>query len=328
MRNQVLDIAKGVTILMVVWHHTIANFPLNGGHPWIIDLNSFICSFFMPLFFIISGIFIKRQDWPIFLWKKGRGLLIPFIVFYLLGYAIVPVVNCIPWLHTKTPFQWTEIFALFYSSGFRNGALWFLLALFNGLLIIQCLLRIRNERIRVILLLLLFSLGLLEGKNDIILPLYIGAGLRTLLYLYIGYYIGRNNFEKYLVRKNIYIPLCTIFALITSCLSDNAFVIKNNICMGQFLLAIFSALSGSLFIFTLSSLINKSRYLEYCGRTTLPILCVHSLFTQVVSKIILKCMDPTSWYAPLVAFVIVVALTHIAAEFLLRYTPALVGKKK
>ena len=73
-RNQWMDIAKGITIILMVL-----------GHTSIPDIASrFIWSFHMPLFFLASGWMTnwrKCSGFGEYLTKKAKGILLPFMVY-------------------------------------------------------------------------------------------------------------------------------------------------------------------------------------------------------------------------------------------------------
>ena len=95
-RYEHIDIAKGIGILLVVFFHLpnidkLALFAYWGG--WI-------TTFYMPLFFALSGIFFK----PTNIITRQRGLLIPYLSFYSIGFiletakqiAIIQICHIIP----------------------------------------------------------------------------------------------------------------------------------------------------------------------------------------------------------------------------------------
>lgn len=59
-RNQIIDISKGLGIFLVVWGHVINN-----------QANIYIFSFHMPLFFFLSGLFHRNEQFTNFLNKGG-----------------------------------------------------------------------------------------------------------------------------------------------------------------------------------------------------------------------------------------------------------------
>lgn len=72
MRDNTIDIAKGIGIILVVWRHTFSNCPILN---WIL-------LFHMPLFFFLGGCFVKNEPNMLFIYKRIRTLLIPFLFFY------------------------------------------------------------------------------------------------------------------------------------------------------------------------------------------------------------------------------------------------------
>lgn len=102
-RVEWLDFAKGLGIILVVMGHTL--FPVHAA----IDV------FHMPLFFILAGIVFKPLCTETFLLKKIDSIFIPYIFFKIISY---PISFFVP-----------------HDGGF-NGPLWFLLTLFEALLLL------------------------------------------------------------------------------------------------------------------------------------------------------------------------------------------------
>jgi polysaccharide biosynthesis protein PslL len=80
-RNQTIDVVKGIGILLVVFGHNWIS--LNGNH----EIFRVIFSFHMPLFFFLSGIFLKEStSFQVFLKSRTDTLLKPyFVVLAALG---------------------------------------------------------------------------------------------------------------------------------------------------------------------------------------------------------------------------------------------------
>lgn len=115
-RVQWLDVAKGITIMLMVL-----------GHTSIPDrLSNFIFAFHMPLFFIASGWCTSwnKYSWEEYLKKKGQALAIPFIVYssivIVLGQAI-----------GDEGISWSGVL----HNGWKGYALWFVPVLFLSLVI-------------------------------------------------------------------------------------------------------------------------------------------------------------------------------------------------
>lgn len=122
-RNLTVDIAKGIGILLVVF-----------GHNWIVknesgELFRIIFSFHVPLFFFMSGFFLKPSDrLKEFIFRRADTLLKPYWTF-LLFIGILKIFN---------PFSVEKISFLQYFAGILYGtgptiegvSLWFLPHLF------------------------------------------------------------------------------------------------------------------------------------------------------------------------------------------------------
>jgi polysaccharide biosynthesis protein PslL len=128
-----IDIAKGIGILLVVF-----------GHNWIVlkeqgELFRVIFSFHMPLFFFLSGIFLRESDtFKQFIFSKADSLLKPYlVVLTALGIGKI--------LHPTALF--TYLFGVFYATigTIKWEALWFLPHLFVALLFSWGILRITRD---------------------------------------------------------------------------------------------------------------------------------------------------------------------------------------
>ena len=125
-RLQYFDIAKGIAIYSVILVH------LNTFCGWNSNLLFYIIhSYFMPLFFFISGYFCYKQgifDYSLYLRKKIKQLIVPYFtscLFICFVYSYLFDVNLLDRY-------------LFDSS---KGGFWFLLTLFIFQLIYVCLKR-------------------------------------------------------------------------------------------------------------------------------------------------------------------------------------------
>ena len=102
-----IDFLKGIGIALVVLAHVAKQGTL---------LQTIINCFHMPLFFVLSGLFLKPDELPgRFILKKLRTLILPYLLFYLFG---------IIWsfLFLTIPEDWK------FES--LNGPIWFLHDLF------------------------------------------------------------------------------------------------------------------------------------------------------------------------------------------------------
>ena len=120
-RIEVIDIAKAVTIFLVILGHTTGD----------AFYKRVIYSFHMPLFFVLSGISagIKPVKAHNFIRKNICAVLVPFVIWGLI-YA---------------PFSFRNLIRIFYASweslgsGHSLTSLWFLSCLFTAKIITQAL---------------------------------------------------------------------------------------------------------------------------------------------------------------------------------------------
>lgn len=127
-----IDNAKGLCMLLVVWMHLLGNI----GNPsfWNIT-KEYIMPMYMPCFFILSGFFIKDMSVWDFIKKKSKSLLKPFLVTYLISFAIGSAVVTIKPGLVKNDL---DFLAPLFSHSFVNGPIWFLLALFTSSVVTLC----------------------------------------------------------------------------------------------------------------------------------------------------------------------------------------------
>lgn len=88
--NPYLDVLKGFTILLVVLGHSLQTFVANGQFDNNL-LFRVIYSFHMPLFMFLAGAAAAYSARPMdfkFMLRKFYMLVIPFVAWYLLGYAL------------------------------------------------------------------------------------------------------------------------------------------------------------------------------------------------------------------------------------------------
>lgn len=83
-----VDVVKGIAILLVILGHSFCQYPINVGEHFPM-LSSVVRSFQMPLFFIASGfLFSLETPFAVFVKKKAKRIIVPFIVFCMLSIGL------------------------------------------------------------------------------------------------------------------------------------------------------------------------------------------------------------------------------------------------
>jgi fucose 4-O-acetylase-like acetyltransferase len=141
-RSNVVDIVKGIAIILVVYVHTAQGMIHRGwwGTPEAYFSDSVIYSFHMPAFFFIAGLFvagsIRKRGSRQFAVEKLKTILYPYLLFVILSAALDPLVA--RFKLGQVSFRW-NIFLLNMADG---DASWFLFVLFVCLMVALLTIRI------------------------------------------------------------------------------------------------------------------------------------------------------------------------------------------
>ncbi|CCX59757.1 putative uncharacterized protein [Blautia hydrogenotrophica CAG:147] len=151
-RIEFIDVAKGITILLVIVGHTIPEGLMR----------TLIYSFHMPLFFFLSGYFYRNIPTKVLIRKKARQLLPPY---YITSACLIIFNAGMLFIRQKTdelfPSTARLFFAALYGSGMdihspfpipQIGAIWFLWALFFCFILMNLLYPLRYQPVLLILL--------------------------------------------------------------------------------------------------------------------------------------------------------------------------------
>lgn len=264
-RDLSLDIARGIAIFLVIFGH-ITHIPA---------LRSYIWSFHIPLFFFISGLLFSRQKHgssAVFFRSRIKGLLIPYVVFYLL--------TLLYWILIERRTRGgdcsvgSQVFGLFYGTYsldymYFNGALWFIPCLFSIQLIHWFVSKLGDWRYVLAVMLLLNVIGLSLMQYLAWLPWGINAAMIA------GIYYSMGDASKGLYKKSDVfrwpVTVCIIVAgiAVQYCLSSVAVTDLAALRIGSPVLYIPVAVVGIITYCMLSKLIAHNALLEWLGRNSL-----------------------------------------------------------
>ena len=274
-RIEYIDIAKGITIILVIIGHS-----LNDG-----ILRQYIYSFHMPLFYILNGYFFKKQENKKIVEKGIKRLLLPYLItsLIILGVyvfkAIIKQENVIQIL-----IDWGS--AIIYGSGEDRvflgisiraiGTIWFLFSLFWTQILFNCFLSIKKKKIKIIFLFVSTLIGFIL-PNYIWLPFSIETALIAILFLYIGYLFRK----KKIFDKNISLKykLIVFMGWIIGAFFCNTLVVNNY--YNLYYVNIIVGVCGSYLLIEISKIIDAhtkqiKKAFKWCGENSLYILCVHA----------------------------------------------------
>lgn len=324
-RIEYLDITKGICMLLVIWTHIVSQFQID--NTVILIIKEIVTSFYMPLFFIISGMFAKSNlPFTLFLKKKINTILFPFIIFYIISFIFSFFVSEVLNIELNNKFSFFNLFAIFETKSFSNGALWFLSAIFFSSIIYYVISRViqKSQIIGILALVLLSSLGFYWNKLfDFRLPFYIDTALTALLFFYCGekiikYLYTRNNY-KYAKHLMLGLSLIMTFAL----KGFGGAMVSNGYSM-NIIFFYLVGISGTFLVISFSSLLKKARIVEKIGKYSIIALCTH-YFLITPLKLIFRTVTDNNILLSFLIFIAIYFLMIPIIYLFKRYLPFFVG---
>lgn len=334
-RDALLDIAKGVGILLVVYAH------INKGMP-----SSVIYLFHMPLFFMLSGAALNYSN-SFLITKKIKSLLQPYLLFSLISFfywALLesrfrPVdseplfLGSLGNLNIKLQ-QFINIFiAIDSKKAFAyNVVMWFIPCLFVATAIYSLIKRIGYTLIGVIIIIVLVLL--LREYFRYSLPWCLKRALLYIPLIYIGE-VSYNNFKDVFNLNN---KILLVFVGVGVVILFRLLILLFNPTCGEpntlVLFYLFACL-GSVFVVILSYMMTPIEHnvLQYLGRNSLIIMCIHEpikrvviVFMQIISGVNADIMRLDNLYC-LICMILTVIICIPFIYIINRYLPFLIGKK-
>ena len=320
-RYEYIDLAKGICIILVVLTHMqiVADIPNR--------IDAMFCSFRMPLYYILSGLFFSKYSGiGEFLIKKTNKLLIPFISFWILNTIVLVAFNRI---HSYAPF--TRVFS---ENMFYGGAIWFLVSLFIcGLmfyLIIILSEHVKNKLFPIIIgSSILGVIGFYLGKNEINLPFWIDSSLTAVPFYAFGYILRKhtNLLDNKPIIK-IDLPLSIVLLLFTFFFATKSAMVTNYMKSTTLVSFYLCGISGTLAVLFISKLLNYVPYISYYGRYSICILLTHQCLYKSIYFLIqtISGSTPSSWLRVLSFIILMIAYLFII-PFMIKYTPHICAQK-
>ena len=324
-RIEWVDVLKGVSII------------------WLIVYHFYVFSWMrspVPVFFFLSGLFFSEgKSFMLFVGKKAKALLIPFVFFFVLGIAASALKSFLQGDSYSFPPLW--LFATLIPADADNGsplgvgAIWFLISLFEIYIIYYVLRLVSQNRCWLLiagLVLFFLSCSLLQRYA-------IGA------LFYIFYTFGYCIFfiVAHLMRDKILYGRIPVWILIIAVIlySIRYIDVPNinylDVQMGGGMIKWMVSMSGLVILLIyickkISSIgmlseLKSYRFLLFEGRNSLTILGIHLLVMSVAS-ILLKHFISGGILYHAVLLTIVLIVCNICILLFNRYLPFLVNHKR
>lgn len=280
------DIARGVAMLAIIFCHTCMLDYVTDGSQVAIE---FCFTFNVALFFIVSGYFTKgTKVTKASLKKDAVSLLLPYAAASASLIVLATVFYLIVGSGALDSFiEWSV--AALYGSGAHSagmpsgvgavGAIWFLLTLFWSKQLLISIMGMKNPGVWAVLL---FLAGMNYGTS-FWLPFSLHASLCGVLFMYVGR-IARE--EGLLKPGSIPIPLVLAIAgigIYAGLFGGGSYMVENLYPSGYLNVAGGVCLSFLIIKLSREAAVRAAGLvapLKWVGRRTLPILCMHLLFTM------------------------------------------------
>lgn len=312
-RVDYIDLMKGLTILWIIWIHTV--------HP---DFGTYR----NPIFFFASGIFFKLTDAKTFFSKRLWNLIVPFIFFYFVSYPIRMIIHYIFFDRTMESFHWDCILDVFKIEPNLllelNVPLWFLLALFWIHSFSFLLFKIPKL---FILTMACFSLGFHNFfSQNFAAPFYINFALGCWGYFALGFLFGKSiiSFLKNKSKKILLFSFSLLFLITFIYIEQQGFlrgydiiVILKNIAFIFCYMAFFSFLNGYSFF----------NFLRFFGKNSLIVLGTHTWILPVLDFLTFTRFNaPHSPLFGLIISIITAIILIPIINLMNKHIPILIGK--
>jgi fucose 4-O-acetylase-like acetyltransferase len=280
-----IDIARGWAMILVVLAHT--HIPAK--------LSSYIYSFHVPLFFILSGFLLHdRLDkpWPEFIKSKFTSLVIPYFFFSFIAYGYWLFIrntgldSSALAINASVPLNGTFLAIRGGDFMTHNAALWFICSLFLSEIAFYAIYRlVKGDRTLLgIALLISGILGMLYNTFiQTALPWSIDTVPIVVVFIGFGFFLKHYSYlwinTRRTKRNSILLLLCILAVSFAAWQLNNTPVGSVDMfysIYGNFALYFTAALAGSLAVILLfQNFITRSKPLLYIGQNSLIIYALH-----------------------------------------------------
>lgn len=320
-RQTCFDLAKAIGIICVLI-----------GHSSFSDkANIIIYAFHMPMFFFISGYFVKKEVVPLSKWFRKKKSLLKTYFYTVIGTILFGLLleSGLSWikndqnLFISNFIKWVAAgtLGLGYHAEYRGevlpaiGPIWFLLALFWAVLLLELYKRIKLP--------VLLSAGIVCGcaliaSARFFLPWSIEEGMAASIFVACGYEYKNRQAERKKVRSHAYVYFAAVI-YIALCVLLDQHIDMVDCSYPLWGIDIIGALACTITVIDICKLISIKAHcqiLQIIGKQTLPILCIHTIefniFPWWIIKRICEIAQMDVLYRPLQAVLRIAAAVFVA----------------
>jgi fucose 4-O-acetylase-like acetyltransferase len=306
-----IDIAKGIGIILVVWLHM----PDIDKLPHFNEWGGYITTFYMPLFFLMSGMFYK----PIKLVNKLKKLFIPYIYFYIIAFTLFIVKSLlkhdkIDYFNFFVPFRGGTI-------GYQNTPIWFLLSLMEIIIIVYPICKLLKRNYGLIAGFFLGVSGYFLGRSQIAISYYLDVSLLCIPFFLVGFY-----FKEFILYRLSLIPsiIMIISSVLIFVLRPGFTNVSQNFVPQGFILFFLVAIFANLGIVGMCKSMCRTGIIAFLGENSLIVMCTHMMLMTIATFLVNYILN--IWVANILGLILIVALEMPISIFIKKYAPFLIDK--
>lgn len=280
-----INILRGLAIFLIAFGHSI------GYSKGLTGLSRYLSSFYVPLFFFISGYLFhenKEEKLFSFIKRKAKRILIPYFVFAIL--SLIPyymfagnIQTTLGNVEVSSNNIVSSLLAVFYGSGhgdalIQNSPLWFLPCYFLVVVIAKLIYeKTGNLKFKSFLLSLFFLLigGIVYHFFNRAYPFSFETALVMLFFYFLGHGVRQLPMPVNKLKLVVTIIALTLGFVIH--LFNGRISCMNNNYQNSYIIFILSATFSLIGYCYLFSFFEKCSILSYLGKHTIPILVVHKM---------------------------------------------------
>jgi fucose 4-O-acetylase-like acetyltransferase len=274
-RIPMIDVAKGIGIILVVVGHT--NLP-------VVVMNA-IYAFHVPLFFVLSGmVFNSNKNLTQLLVSKFRTLLVPYYFFGIfMTFALYL---------QKDSFGYSEIVDFIVFGTGYNSALWFIAHLFILIIYSYVLVRVGSRRTLYIILLIHLFIGLKFIDTPIQLIKLPSCWRLDLLPLSFSFFMAGYLFREFLLdfivtiaQKAIILIALIFIASIFLNMHYHAYSFDSySRFIDMPVVYMMATMSGIVLTLYISNKLADNKFFQFIGKHTIVILSTHQFIPMLLTE--------------------------------------------
>lgn len=262
-----IDIAKGILIILVVIGHVLK------GSVFITKaMIRIINAFHMPAFFIISGLLtdetkLRSQDFWKYIKKRANRLLIPYVVFELLGGFWQML------LMGRSAVNITRIISGIFTVHCHVGADWFLIAMFLSEVLLYWIVKLKSNAWHFVVIILSFLIAFYLPELN-----WLMANIRRVAASFAFILIGMRGKEIFNYESKALLAFSVVGLVLGSSINTGTASIALRLFQSPILFVLCGIMGTYAVLYSSKRIANcktPSKLLAQCGRASLVIMGTH-----------------------------------------------------